>query len=139
MTIPTPPVNAAGIRTKKTAWARSVLIIALVFAGMLLALDTSLAPAGLHAPLSSLPLAMAGIGYAVFQLYIRPPRGALLKRLFLAATFLVWAVDQLLPPGRLAVFIGDAVIAAYVLDLYWLIQEQTTAGSSPSDSGDSPA
>jgi hypothetical protein len=33
-------------------------------------------------------------------------------------------VDQLLPPGRLATAIGDVVIAAYVLDLYWLMQEQ---------------
>jgi hypothetical protein len=49
--------------------------------------------------------------------------GTLLKRLLLAGTFVTWAVDQLLPAGQLATFIGDVVITAYVLDLYWLIQE----------------
>ena len=44
--------------------------------------------------------------------------------MLLAGTFILWAVDQLLPSGRLAMFIGDAVVAAYVLDLFWIIQEQ---------------
>ncbi len=57
----------------------------------------------------------------------RPARETLLKRLLLAATFVIWAVDQLLPPGRIATLIGDLVIAAYVLDLYWLIQPQRSA------------
>ena len=125
MTIPTPPVDIVRTRMQKTVWVRSLIITALVFAAILLASDTSAVPAQLHAPLSALPLALAGIGYAVLQLYKRPPRGTLLKRLLLAATFVIWAVDQLLPSGRLAVFRGDAVIAAYVLDVYWLIQEQT--------------
>lgn len=42
----------------------------------------------------------------------------------LAAAFLLWAVVQLLSPGRLAVFLGDAVIAAFVLDLFWIVQDQ---------------
>jgi hypothetical protein len=54
----------------------------------------------------------------------------LYKRLLLAATFVIWAVDQLLPPGRLATLIGDMVIAAYVLDLFWLSQEQASAVDS---------
>jgi hypothetical protein len=40
---------------------------------------------------------------------------------------LLWAVDQVLPPGRIAMLIGDLVVSAYVLDLYWLIQEQEAA------------
>ena len=138
MTIPTPPVNLVRKRMQKTVWVRSLIIAALVFAAILLASDTSAVPAQLHAPLSALPLALAGIGYAVLQLYKRPPRGTLLKRLLLAATFVIWAVDQLLPSGRLAAFIGDAVIAAYVLDLYWLMQEQDATGRSPLASGDRP-
>jgi hypothetical protein len=78
----------------------------------------------LHGYLSAAPLALAGIGYAVLQIRKRPERSTLLKRLMLAATFLAWAVDQLLPPGRIATALGDVVIAAYVLDLYWLVQEQ---------------
>ena len=77
--------------------------------------------------LSSIPLALAGIGYAILQWRALPPRGTLLKRLLLAATFVIWAVDQLLPPGWLATFIGDVVVAAYVLDLFWLSQEQVAS------------
>jgi hypothetical protein len=36
----------------------------------------------------------------------------------------LWAVVQVLPSGRLAVFLGDTVIAAYVLDLFWMMQDQ---------------
>jgi hypothetical protein len=46
------------------------------------------------------------------------------RRLLLAGTFILWAIDQLLPSGRLAMVIGDAVVSAYVFDLFWIIQEQ---------------
>jgi hypothetical protein len=81
-------------------------------------------------------LAVAGIGYAVLQFRVRPSRATLLKRFLLAGTFLLWAVDQLLPAGQLTTFVGDVVIAAYVLDLYWLSQEQVAAVHATSDSGD---
>jgi hypothetical protein len=116
-------------------------LAALTIAGVLLLSNfaplSNLAWAGdsFHPYLSSLPLAFAGFGYALLQLRLKPPRGILLKRLLLAATFVIWAVDQLLPSGRLATFIGDVVIAAYILDLFWLVQEQ--AGGIPSASGSS--
>jgi hypothetical protein len=77
-----------------------------------------------HRYLSSAPLVLAGLGYALLQIGLRPPRPIFLKRLILAASFLLWALVQLLSSGRIAVFLGDAVIAAYVLDLYWMIQDQ---------------
>jgi hypothetical protein len=101
---------------------------ALALAGVLLLSNLPFIPARLHGYLSSLPLALAGIAYAILQLLLRPPRERLLKRLVLAATFLIWAVNQLMPPGRLALFVGDVVVAAYVLDLYWLVQEQEAVG-----------
>jgi hypothetical protein len=110
------------------------MIVALGFAGILLLSNLLVISTRRHAYLTSLPLAMAGIGYGILQFRVRPPRGRLLKRLLLAATFVIWAVDQLLPPGSLATFIGDVVIAAYVLDLYWLTQEQVAAVNSTSDS-----
>jgi hypothetical protein len=111
-------------------------MIALALAGILLVSDLPSLPNQLHGYLSSLPLAMAGIGYAILQLLRRPPPETMLKRLLLAATFVLWAMDQLLPSGKLATFIGDVVIAAYILDLYWLIQEQVRSVDSPSDLGD---
>ena len=77
-----------------------------------------------HAWLSSLPLALAGVAYAVLQIRLSPDRWTLAKRLFLAASFVLWAIDQFLQSGRLAMFVGDAVVSAYVLDLFWIIQEQ---------------
>jgi hypothetical protein len=134
MTITT-PVKAFA-RVKKTALVRALMMIALALAGILLLSNLPFIPARLHGYLSSVPLAMAGIGYAILQLRVRPPVGTLLKRLLLAATFVIWAVDQLMPSGWLATFIGDVVIAAYVLDLYWLIQEQVSTVNSTSDSDD---
>jgi hypothetical protein len=116
------------------------MALALALAGILLLSNLPFIPANLHAYLSSLPLAMAGIGYAILQFRLTPPRGVLLKRLLLAATFVIWAVDQLLPAGRLATVIGDLVIAAYVLDLFWLTQEQAAlrhrSGGAEADHGD---
>jgi hypothetical protein len=109
-----------------TSRVRSLMLIALACAGMLLLSNLPDISTRQHAYLSSVPLALAGIGYAILQFRVRPPRATLLKRLLMAATFVVWAADQLLPPGPLARFIGDIVIAAYVLDLYWLTQEQVS-------------
>jgi hypothetical protein len=127
MTI-TSPVKAF-VRAKATT-VQVLLTIALALAGILLFSDLPNLPNQLHAYLSSLPLAIAGIGYATLQLLRRPPLGTMLKRLLLAATFVLWAIDQLLPAGRVATFIGDVVITAYILDLYWLIQEQVTSADS---------
>lgn len=83
-----------------------------------------LVPPQTHAYISSLPLALAGLGYTLLQFRLKPSPGLLLKRLLLAAAFLLWAVVQLLPEGRLSLFLGDAVIAAYVLDLFWMMRDQ---------------
>ena len=111
-----------------------MMILALTLTGILLLSNLPFFPAGGHAYMSSLPLAMAGLAYALLQFRMTPSRGTLLKRLLLAATFVTWAIDQLLPPGKLATFVGDLVIAAYVLDLYWLTQEQRAALKATADS-----
>ena len=100
---------------------------ALVFAVVLPLSNLPATPAWAHAWLGSLPLALVGIAYLSLQLRLRPDRRTLFRRLLLAATFLLWAVDQVLPPGRIAMLIGDLVVSAYVLDLYWIIQEQEAA------------
>jgi hypothetical protein len=108
-----------------------VLILAkcaLAGAGVLLVAN-QFVPAEMHPYLSSCPLALAGLGYILLQIHLRPPRMTLLKRMVLAAAFLVWAIVQLLASGRLAVFLGDVVIAAYVLDLYWMMQDQRQSKS----------
>jgi hypothetical protein len=131
----TPTVNTPA-RPANMAGVRSLMMVALAFAGILLLSNVPSTPDRLHAYLSSAPLAIAGIGYAILQLRAGVRGGTLYKRLLLAATFVIWAVDQLLPPGRLATLIGDVVIGAYVLDLFWLSQEQVLAVNTSSDSDD---
>ena len=82
------------------------------------------APLRMHGWLSAVPLLLAGSAYALLQIRLRPSRGNLFKRLLLAAAFIAWGVDQLLPQGRIALFVGDAVIVVYVLDLFWLSADQ---------------
>jgi hypothetical protein len=125
------PIVKPAERLAKAAGIRSVMMTAVAFAGVLLLSNIPSIPNRLHAYLSSIPLATAGIGYATLQwreLRGEPQRGKLFKRLLLAATFVIWAVDQLLPSGRLATIVGDVVIAAYVLDLSWLSEEQASPG-----------
>ena len=93
-----------------------------VLGAVVLLLLNQLVPTEVHIYLSSFPLALAGLAYALLQVHLKPPGATLLKRLVLAAAFVLWAVVQFLAPGRLAAFLGDAVIAAYVLDLYWAMQ-----------------
>jgi hypothetical protein len=97
---------------------------ALLCAALLLLSNLQATSPRTHAWLSALPLALAGIAYAVLQILLRPDLRTLWKRLLLAATFVLWAITQFLPSGRLAIFAGDAVVSAYVLDLFWIIQEQ---------------
>lgn len=95
----------------------------LIAAGVLL-LANPFVPLELHGWLSAAPLLLAGAGYGLLQIRLNPPRGELLKRLLLAAAFIGWGIDQLLPAGRASLFLGDAVIAAYVLDLFWIAATQ---------------
>jgi hypothetical protein len=97
--------------------------LSLIAAGVLL-LVSPFAAAKAHSWISALPLLLAGASFALLQVRLKPPRGTLVRRLLLAAAFLGWGVDQLLAPGRGALFLGDAVIAAYVLDLFWMAEDQ---------------
>jgi len=133
MTTLTPPINSPA-RPQGAFLVRTLLAAALALAGVLLLANLPFVPARTHAYVSALPLALAGIGYAILQFRTKPPLATLLKRLLLAATFVLWAIDQLLPSGWLATFLGDVVIGAYVLDLYWLIQEQMAAVPSTAPS-----
>jgi hypothetical protein len=92
---------------------------------------------GVHVWLSSLALALAGVAYGVLQIRLKPSRRTLLRRLLLAGTFLLWAVDQILPSGRIATVVGDVVVSAFVLDLLWIIQEQEE-GAEPRYSSECP-
>jgi hypothetical protein len=77
-----------------------------------------------HAPLSALPLLLAGASYVVLQAVLRPPPLELFRRLMLGSAFLLWGIVQLMPPSTLATSLGDVVIALYVFDLALMIQAE---------------
>jgi hypothetical protein len=97
--------------------------VSLIAAAVLLVGNQFVSPET-HGWLSALPLLFGGAAFALLQFRLKPPRVTLLKRLLLAAAFIGWGVDELLPAGRAALFLGDAVIAAYVLDLFWMAGDQ---------------
>lgn len=77
-----------------------------------------------HAPLSALPLLLAGTSYMALQALLRPEPAELVRRLMLGAAFLLWGIVQLMPPSGLATDLGDLVIALYVLDLGLMVQAE---------------
>ena len=76
-----------------------------------------------HAPVSALPLLFIGISYICLQPLTRPGRTELVQRMLLGCAFILWGIDQILPPGRATTVIGDVVITLYVLDLGAIIRE----------------
>jgi hypothetical protein len=111
------------LATAHTLFHSLLARLSLIAAGVLL-LANQFVPRQLHGWLSASPLLLAGAGYVLLQIRLNQPRRALLKRLVLAAAFIGWGIDQLLPSGRAALFLGDAVIATYVLDLFWMAADQ---------------
>jgi hypothetical protein len=77
-----------------------------------------------HAPLSALPLLLAGASYVALQALLRPPALELFRRLMLGGAFLLWGVVQLMPASALATDLGDVVIALYVFDLALMVQAE---------------
>lgn len=77
-----------------------------------------------RAPITAAPLLMAGASYVALQLILRPRPLELLKRLMLASAFILWGIDQLMPPGPLSTAIGDLVISLFVFDLALIIVAQ---------------
>lgn len=104
-----------------------VLVIVLALAsGATLLLNDIPSPGNwlAHAPVSALPLLLIGLASLGFQLIIRPGWLDLSKALIVSAAFLLWGIDQLLPPSWLATTLGDSVIVLYVIDLGWMMLDR---------------
>ena len=94
--------------------------ITLIAAGVLLVRDAfpQHFPAGSHAILSALPLAMIAFAYLVYQAAHRPPLRELVKAVLLAAAFLFWAANQFWPHVSQATLFNDVAIGLFVLDVF---------------------
>ena len=99
-------------------------LIAALFAGIILLLSDVFPNLLLHAPVSAAPLLLIGATYLAFQVLMRPNPLDLFKALIVSSAFLLWGIDQLLPPGWFATTLGDVVIVLYVIDLGWMIVDR---------------
>jgi hypothetical protein len=97
--------------------------LTLGFVGLLLLWDVlpGIFPAGAHNTLGALPLGLIAVAYLVYQFIRRPTKMELLKAVALAAAFLFWAANQLLPDGPRAVLFNDIAIALFVVDVFLVI------------------
>jgi len=121
--------NVASGRAEHLIWVwptRYLYIAAIICAVVLLIVDSPVA-AHLTIPVSravveAAPLLFVGIAFLVWLVIERPATIDLIKQLFIAAAFILWGIDLLMPPGQWATFVGAVVIAIYVFDLAWLIE-----------------
>jgi|HubBroStandDraft_1064217.scaffolds.fasta_scaffold00535_22 hypothetical protein len=135
-----PPERRSTVETVLRVAAGALTVAALLACGVLLLSDAApelsalvkfvvaMAPRAWallgHAPLSAMPLLLAGGSYIALQGLLRPPPIELVKRLLLGSAFLLWGIVQLMPPSVIATDLGDLVIALYVLDLGIIIQAE---------------
>ena len=103
------------------------MIVALVASIVLLLCDIVPTPF-VHAPLSAAPLLFIGVASLAFQVYTRPALLDLCKALIVSAAFLLWGIDQMLPPGWGQTTLGDVVITLYVIDLGWMMLDRLRIG-----------
>lgn len=99
-------------------WIMSIL--AFVAAIVLITSDI-FSPLLPHAPISAAPLLLIGAASLAFQILTQPKPLDLFKALIVSVAFMLWGVDQLLPPGWFATTLGDVVISLYVIDLGWMM------------------
>ena len=75
-----------------------------------------------HSMIEAIPLLLIGVAYLAWLATEKPTALDLFKQILIAAAFILWGADLLMPPGQWARFVGAVVIAIYVFDLAWLIE-----------------
>jgi len=108
-------------------WPMRLLYVLASICGIILLIVDLPTSAHLLVPISraaveAAPLLLVGIAFLTWLAIDRPAPLDLIKQAAIAAAFILWGVDLLMPPGRWATFVGAVVIAIYVFDLAWLME-----------------
>jgi hypothetical protein len=110
------------------AWIVRTIALLAVFAGLTLLLVDS--PIGTRLPMridrsvaEAFPLLLVGIAYLAWLATERPAVIDLVKQLLIALAFILWGVSLLMPAGPAARLLGAVVIAIYVFDLAWMMED----------------
>jgi hypothetical protein len=92
----------------------------MVAIGALLARDAFPAafPAHVQRLLAALPLVLVALSYLVYQGLRQPGPRELLKAVLLAAAFMFWAANQLMPQSLAATLFNDIAIVLFALDVF---------------------
>jgi integral membrane sensor domain MASE1 len=78
-------------------------------------------PSRAHGPLAALPLALAALVGLIPAVRGGRTRAEWAKAVVLAAAFLFWAANQLVPEGTLATVLNDVAVALFVVDVFLAI------------------
>jgi hypothetical protein len=85
-------------------------------------------PVRAHLLLGAAPLALIALASLIYQATRRPRPLEIVKAVVLAAAFLFWAANQLLPDSAHATLLNDLAIALFVLDVFLSIIGWPPAG-----------
>src|SRR5207302_2703617 len=66
----------------------------------------------------ALPLVLVALSYLAYQGLRQPGPRELLKAALLAAAFMFWAANQLMPQSRVATLLNDVAIVLFALDVF---------------------
>jgi hypothetical protein len=110
------------------AWHVRLIVVLAVISGLILLIVDS--PLSTYLPIQirrgvaeAIPLILVGVAYLAWLAIDRPPTIDLMKQVLLALAFILWGVNLLMPAGEWSRFAGAVVIAIYVFDLAWLMEE----------------
>ena len=119
------PRPSAGSRTTRLRrMAKTGLgVVLMVAVGALLARDAFPAafPPDVQRLLAALPLVLVALSYLAYQGLRQPGPRELLKAALLAAAFMFWAANQLMPQSRVATLLNDVAIVLFALDVFLVI------------------
>jgi hypothetical protein len=118
--------RATSKRQSSLSYVVSVFIVLAVVTGFLLLLSAVLPNLdGIYSrAISAAPLLLIGLASVALQIAIPLRPRALARHLAVAIAFLLWGIDELLPPNGVAETIGHVVILLYVIDLALTLRDQ---------------
>lgn len=131
MTFPIVPIKRRNTARRQFALASvgALAVLAVLAGGILLLSGVLPALGGTETRwLSAAPLLLVGLAFVALQILLPPRPRELIRHLIVALAFLLWGIDELLPPNVLAKTVGHLVILLYVVDLALTVRDRLATG-----------
>jgi hypothetical protein len=130
MTVPIVPIPSRDAARRQSALASvGALAVLAVLAGVILLLSGILPGLGGAEArwISAAPPLLVGLSFVALQILLPPRPREFIRHLSVAIAFLLWGIDELLPPNVLAKTVGHLVILLYVVDLALVVRDRLVA------------